>query len=57
MTPATENENASSDNCQINFIEHLVYIGRKLVSQPDRESKTQRLGLVKLNNVEFPFIK
>lgn len=33
-----------SENCQINFIENLVDIGRKLVSQPDRESKTQRLG-------------
>lgn len=32
-----------SENCQINFIENLVDIGRKLVSQPDRESKTQRL--------------
>ena len=34
----------SSDNCQISFIENLVEIGRKLVSQPDRDSKTQRLG-------------
>ena len=43
-----ENQNSNdpvSDNCQISFIENLVEIGRKLVPQPDRDSKTQRLGL------------
>lgn len=39
----TNNSAKISENCQINFIENLVEIGRKLVSQPDRESKTQRL--------------
>jgi len=41
-----ENQNSNdpvSDNCQISFIENLVEIGRKLVPQPDRDSKTQRL--------------
>lgn len=33
----------SSQNQQLTFIESLIDIGRRLVSQPDRESKTQRL--------------
>ena len=37
------NEDAFTNNCQISFIESLVEIGRKLVNQPNRESKTTRL--------------
>lgn len=39
----SEKNSKISENCQIRFIENLVEIGRKLVSQPDRDSKTQRL--------------
>ena len=49
----SEKNSKISENCQIRFIENLVEIGRKLVSQPDRDSKTQRLGLVK----HFIFLK
>ena len=41
-----------SNNCQISFIESLVEIGRRLVTQPDRESKTQRL-ISELNQVNL----
>ena len=41
-----------SNNCQISFIESLVEIGRRLVKQPDRESKTQRL-ISELNQVNL----
>jgi len=41
-----------SNNCQISFIESLVDIGRRLVTQPDRESKTQRL-ISELNQVNL----
>ncbi|CAG5094279.1 Oidioi.mRNA.OKI2018_I69.XSR.g13415.t1.cds [Oikopleura dioica] len=33
----------AENNEQLTFIESLIDIGRRLVSQPDRESKTQRL--------------
>jgi len=39
-------------NEQLDFIEKLIDIGRRLVSQPDRESKTQRL-VSELNEVNL----
>ena len=43
-TLTEHDDNVFTNNCQISFIESLVEIGRKLVNQPNRESKTTRLG-------------
>jgi len=45
-------DDAFTNNCQISFIESLVDIGRKLVNQPNRESKTTRL-VSELNEVNL----
>ena len=48
----SEHDDPFTNNCQISFIESLVDIGRKLVNQPNRESKTTRL-VSELNEVNL----
>jgi len=51
-TITEHDDNVFTNNCQISFIESLVEIGRKLVNQPNRESKTTRL-VSELNEVNL----